>query len=81
MSAQAPRQVDPPTRISTKPGENYEAVGEVRVSSAADIAGCRASGSCRPAPFAGTCMGWGRQGFGASDPIGNNGYSVRNESN
>ena len=81
MSAQAPRQVDPSTRISTKPGQNYEAVGEVRVSSAADIAGCRASGSCRPARLAGACVGWGRQGFGASDPIANNGYSVRNESN
>ena len=81
MSAQTPRQVDPSTRMSTKPGRNYEAVEEVRVSSAADIAGCRASGSYRPARFAGTCMGWGRQGFGASDPIGNNGYSVRNESN
>jgi acyl-CoA reductase-like NAD-dependent aldehyde dehydrogenase len=38
MTVQAPRQVDPLTIVSTNPGRNYEVVGEVRVSSAADIA-------------------------------------------
>jgi len=38
MSAQAARRVDPSTIVSTGPGSNYEVVGEVRVSSAADIA-------------------------------------------
>jgi len=38
MSVQDPRQVDPSTIVSTNPGRNYEVVGEVRVSSAADIA-------------------------------------------
>jgi acyl-CoA reductase-like NAD-dependent aldehyde dehydrogenase len=38
MSAQAARRVDPSTIVSTGPGRNYEVVGEVRVSSAADIA-------------------------------------------
>jgi hypothetical protein len=38
MSAQAARRVDPSTIVSTGPGGNYEVVGEVRVSSAADIA-------------------------------------------
>jgi acyl-CoA reductase-like NAD-dependent aldehyde dehydrogenase len=38
MTAQAPRQVDRFTIVSTNPGRNYELVGEVRVSSAAEIA-------------------------------------------
>ena len=38
MSAQAARRVDPSTIVSTDPGRNYEVIGEVRVSSAADIA-------------------------------------------
>jgi delta 1-pyrroline-5-carboxylate dehydrogenase len=38
MSAQAARRVDPSTIVSTNPGRNYEVVGEVRVSSAAEIA-------------------------------------------
>jgi aldehyde dehydrogenase (NAD+) len=37
MSAQAARELDFPTIVSTNPGRNYEVVGEVRVSSAADI--------------------------------------------
>ena len=38
MSAQAALQLDPSTIVSTNPGRNYEVVGEVRVSSAPDIA-------------------------------------------
>jgi hypothetical protein len=38
MSAQAARRLDQSTIVSTNPGRNYEVVGEVRVSSAADIA-------------------------------------------
>jgi acyl-CoA reductase-like NAD-dependent aldehyde dehydrogenase len=38
MTAQAALQVDPSTIVSTNPGRNYEVVGEVRVSAAADIA-------------------------------------------
>jgi acyl-CoA reductase-like NAD-dependent aldehyde dehydrogenase len=38
MSAQAALQLDPFTIVSTNPGRNYEVVGEVRVSSAGDIA-------------------------------------------
>ena len=38
MSAPAAQQLDPSTIVSTNPGRNYEVVGEVRVSSAADIA-------------------------------------------
>ena len=38
MTAQAALKVDPSTIVSTNPGRNYEVVGEVRVSSAADIA-------------------------------------------
>jgi acyl-CoA reductase-like NAD-dependent aldehyde dehydrogenase len=38
MSAQAARRVDPSTIVSTDPGRNYEVIGEVRVSSAANIA-------------------------------------------
>ena len=38
MSAPAALQLDPSTIVSTNPGRNYEVVGEVRVSSAADIA-------------------------------------------
>jgi hypothetical protein len=53
MSAQAPRQVHPSTICSTNPGRNYEVAGEVRVSSAADIAGRRATGWYRPARLAG----------------------------
>ena len=38
MSAPSAQQLDPSTIVSTNPGRNYEVVGEVRVSSAADIA-------------------------------------------
>jgi aldehyde dehydrogenase (NAD+) len=38
MTAQAVLELDPSTIVSTNPGRNYEVVGEVRVSSAADIA-------------------------------------------
>jgi acyl-CoA reductase-like NAD-dependent aldehyde dehydrogenase len=38
MSPQAALQLDPSTIVSTNPGRNYEVVGEVRVSSAGDIA-------------------------------------------
>ena len=38
MTTQAALQLDPSTIVSTNPGRNYEVVGEVRVSSAADIA-------------------------------------------
>ena len=38
QTVQATRQVDPSTIVSTNPSRNYEVVGEVRISSAADIA-------------------------------------------
>jgi acyl-CoA reductase-like NAD-dependent aldehyde dehydrogenase len=38
MSAQAARELDPSRIVSTNPGRNYEVIGEVRVSTAADIA-------------------------------------------
>ena len=38
MTAQAPLQAEPFTIVSTNPGRNYEVIGEVCVSSAADLA-------------------------------------------
>ena len=58
MSAPAAQQLDPSTIVITNPGRNYEVVGEVRVSFAADIAVAVRQARAR--------CGRPLQGFGAS---------------
>ena len=65
MSAPAALQLDPSTIVSTNPGRNYEVVGEVRVSSAADIAVAVRQARVGPAHVAGARCGRPLQGFGA----------------
>jgi acyl-CoA reductase-like NAD-dependent aldehyde dehydrogenase len=64
MSAQAARRVDPSTIVSTNPGRNYEVVGEVRVSSAAEIAVAARQASAAQSTWQGCGVGRPCQGFG-----------------